>query len=132
MNRNGRGIGLEFVKQLLNRPSTHVLAAVRNITTATELHALEKQFPGRLNIISIDVSSAASIEGGVKEVEKLVGVIDVLINNAGVLVGGWTNAIEGLVELLSSCTSSRFFSRVSPQPPTTQLTTLKALHGTQD
>ncbi|HEY1334998.1 MAG TPA: SDR family oxidoreductase [Myxococcaceae bacterium] len=75
-----RGIGLEFVKQLTGR-GEEVDATARDPDGAPELQAIAR--PGvRLRIYRLDVSEDASVAAFA---EQLVpGMVDVLINNAGV------------------------------------------------
>lgn len=98
-----RGIGLEFVTQLLARGDT-VIATVRApVTTspnaergnASRLWSLTGGINGRnLVILECDVSDETSIKAFTEQVRKLgrkgavlaKGVIDVVVLNAGVLV----------------------------------------------
>jgi NAD(P)-dependent dehydrogenase (short-subunit alcohol dehydrogenase family) len=75
-----RGIGLEFVKQLLARGET-VLATCRDIDKAEALTALQ-QDNDKLELFELDVSDPESRNNFPK---RLAGkAIDVFINNAGV------------------------------------------------
>lgn len=77
---SNRGIGLEFVKQLLTR-GDRVLATCRDIEAATELQALSTK-PGSLELLELDVCSAESMQNLPR---RLNGeAIDILVNNAGV------------------------------------------------
>jgi NAD(P)-dependent dehydrogenase (short-subunit alcohol dehydrogenase family) len=70
----GRGIGLEFARQLKAR-GDKVIATVRNPEAATDLAALG------VRVESLDVADEASVRA---LAERLQGVaLDVLINNAG-------------------------------------------------
>lgn len=112
---------MEFVKQLVSRSSlTHIIAGVRNLSSAHLLYELKKEFPNQIDIITLDVSSIESIRSAVKEVENLdiitsseSGGIDILINNAGVLEGGWVNAIKGSIEELQSNMQINLYGVVS-------------------
>lgn len=75
-----RGIGLEFVRQLLARGET-VLATCRDIDKADELRALEQESE-RLELFELDVAEATSLYNLPKRLEGRA--IDVFINNAGV------------------------------------------------
>jgi NAD(P)-dependent dehydrogenase (short-subunit alcohol dehydrogenase family) len=80
---SGRGIGLEFVRQLLAR-GDHVVAAVRD-PGSRELAALAAGAGGRLVVARCDVADSASIRelaAGLGE-----GAVDLLINNAGTYGG---------------------------------------------
>ncbi|HET9033236.1 MAG TPA: SDR family oxidoreductase [Dokdonella sp.] len=82
-----RGIGLEFVNQLLAR-GDRVIATSRQPARAAELNQLSGRFPGHLKILPLDIAAPRSITELVREVEMLDLTIDVLINNAGVLSKG--------------------------------------------
>jgi NAD(P)-dependent dehydrogenase (short-subunit alcohol dehydrogenase family) len=82
-----RGLGLEFVRQLLARGET-VVAACRQPANADALNALAIANPGRLQVLPLDVTDSGSRTALLREVAAGWGSIDVLINNAGVLVQG--------------------------------------------
>jgi len=82
-----RGIGLEFTRRLLER-GDRVVATCRHPGRALELTRLAGNHPGRLQVLALDVASARSIADLAREIEVLDLRIDVLINNAGVLVEG--------------------------------------------
>jgi NAD(P)-dependent dehydrogenase (short-subunit alcohol dehydrogenase family) len=82
-----RGIGLEFVRQLLGR-GDRVVAACRHTARASELNRLSGQYPGHLKVLPLDVAVPRSIDELVREIDMLELNIDVLINNAGVLPEG--------------------------------------------
>src|SRR6185312_1003207 len=75
-----RGIGLELVRQLIQR-ETSIIATARRPEEALELSALAEQFAGRLRIHSCDVSWDESVAAFAKEISDVP--IDLLINNAG-------------------------------------------------
>ncbi len=77
-----RGIGLELTQQLLDS-GRRVIATCRNPASAAELLASSSN--GALRVLPLDVSDAGSVS-------ELAGrladeVIDVLVNNAGILGG---------------------------------------------
>ena len=85
-----RGIGLEFVRQLLAR-GDRVIAACRHPGRATALNALGGEHPGRLHVLPLDVASEKSRAELVRELPLVLGEdgrLDLLINNAGVLHSG--------------------------------------------
>ena len=77
-----RGIGLEFIKQLVKRENSVVYAGVRNPAS------MENHFPSprpdNLHIVQCDVTSDDSISAAAQIVAKVTGRVDVLINNAGI------------------------------------------------
>lgn len=76
-----RGLGLEFVQQLLAR-GERVIATCRDIATATDLTALTLKHSGQLSLVEMDVSDEASMREAVALLND--EAIDVFINNAGV------------------------------------------------
>ena len=87
-----RGLGLEFVRQLLAR-GHRVVATCRQPGKATALNALAGEHPGRLRVLPLDVSDARSRAELVRELPLLAGDdgpvrLDLLVNNAGVLHSG--------------------------------------------
>ncbi|KAH6884270.1 hypothetical protein B0T10DRAFT_579769 [Thelonectria olida] len=116
-----QGIGLAVAKILATEHSYHVLIGSRN-PQAGEKVALELQQAGqKASTIQLDLESPASIEQAISRIERDFGYLDVLVNNAGVLLdlnhtlGTWdmftktftTNVVgtatltEGLLPLLS-------------------------------
>ena len=85
-----RGIGLEFVRQLLAR-GDHVVAACRNPGKASALNALAGEHPARLHMLPLDVADAKSRASLLHDLPLVLGDdgrIDLLLNNAGVLHSG--------------------------------------------
>lgn len=85
-----RGIGLEFVRQLLAR-GDHVVAACRHPGKASALNALAGEHPGRLHVLPLDVADAKSRASLLHDLPLVLGDdgrIDLLLNNAGVLHSG--------------------------------------------
>lgn len=78
----GRGLGLEFVRQLLHRGDT-IDAGVRVPAEASALQDLSRQSGGRLRLHALDTSKGESVEAFAAVVGEGEPV-DVLINNAGV------------------------------------------------
>lgn len=81
-----RGLGLELVAQLLGR-GWRVVAGCRK-TQERRLTELAGAHPGRLHVMPLDVASERSIAAFVGEVGIVTDRVDLLINNAGVLVSG--------------------------------------------
>ncbi|KAL3457158.1 hypothetical protein BJX64DRAFT_269364 [Aspergillus heterothallicus] len=102
-----RGIGLGLVKELVARPSTTVIATVRNDEAAASLSS-EPITPGpqsSLHILQLDFSTAVSpevIRERVAAAAPSVDHIDVLINNAGCSTF-MNTAIETTADDLRTC-----------------------------
>ncbi|MBU6198146.1 MAG: SDR family oxidoreductase [Xanthomonadaceae bacterium] len=80
-----RGLGLEFVRQLLAR-GDRVIACCRHPGKALALTELAAAHPGHLHVLPLDLASERSIAEAVRETAALTAALDVLINNAGMLV----------------------------------------------
>lgn len=84
-----RGLGLEFVRQLLAR-GDRVIATCRHPARATALNRLAGQHPGHLHILPLDVTEPRSHNAMIGELHLVLGdaLLGLLVNNAGVLLGG--------------------------------------------
>lgn len=81
----GRGLGLEYVSQLLERPKLQVVATCRNPDGADALHSLQEKFPERLDVVKLDVTQEDTIKAAAKHVREKYAKVDTLINVAGIL-----------------------------------------------
>ena len=85
-----RGLGLEFVRQLL-AAGAHVVAACRQPGRATTLNGLAGEHPGRLHVLPLDLAEPRSHAELAHELPLVLGEdgrLDLLVNNAGVLHSG--------------------------------------------
>ncbi|HET8941088.1 MAG TPA: SDR family oxidoreductase [Rudaea sp.] len=82
-----RGLGLEFTRQLLAR-GDRVFAACRHPGKANALTTLAGAHPGHLHVLPLDQDQTRSIDELVREIGAITDTLDVVINNAGVLVSG--------------------------------------------
>ncbi|GFO08397.1 kelch-like protein 18 [Plakobranchus ocellatus] len=82
-----RGLGLEFVKQILAQPSAPevIIAACRDPTSAINLQDIAKSH-SCVKVVKLDVQKDEDIESAYKETAGLVGDrgLNILVNNAGV------------------------------------------------
>jgi NAD(P)-dependent dehydrogenase (short-subunit alcohol dehydrogenase family) len=80
----GRGLGLMFVQQLLERGDT-VWATARTPERSEGLAALAEVHGDRLHTLPLDVADPLSIQEAAEAVERSVGGgLDLLVNNAGI------------------------------------------------
>ncbi len=85
-----RGLGLEFVRQLL-AAGDHVVAACRHPGRATALNTLAGEHPGRLHVLPLDLAHPKSHAELARELPLVLGDdgrLGLLVNNAGVLHSG--------------------------------------------
>ena len=77
-----RGLGLEFARQYL-ADGWQVFAACRDPASAGELQRLARDSSGKLTIVAMDVTEAASIRKAAIQLEDVA--IDLVINSAGIV-----------------------------------------------
>lgn len=85
----GRGIGLEFVTQLLKEKSVHCIYAVtRKKTESKALCQLEVENLERLVVIEADITKNEGRIQLLKDLHQKTNRLDLIIHNAGVLLDG--------------------------------------------
>ena len=72
-------LGFNLVKRCLER-GDFVFATVRRPSEALE--ALKSEYPDKLRILTMELSSTASVEAAAKEAAETVSSVDLIINNA--------------------------------------------------
>ena len=82
-----RGLGLEFTAQLLAR-SAHVIATCRAPGKANALNRLAGEHPGRLHVLPLDHERPQTVAELAREAALVFDGLDLLVNNAGMLVSG--------------------------------------------
>ncbi|KAL8551432.1 hypothetical protein ACS0TY_000501 [Phlomoides rotata] len=81
-----RGIGLELVKQLLEKTKEgHVVATCSNPSVATGLLELKNKFADRLDIHRLHLTNDTTIEETAKAVEDKYGCLNLLINASSLI-----------------------------------------------
>jgi NAD(P)-dependent dehydrogenase (short-subunit alcohol dehydrogenase family) len=93
VNGASRGIGLQFVRTLLDRTEGRVVACCRSPGTAEGLKDLVASAgggEGRLAVVALDVEDQASVDRAVADITSRFGRVDLLLNVAGILGDGVT------------------------------------------
>jgi NAD(P)-dependent dehydrogenase (short-subunit alcohol dehydrogenase family) len=81
-----KGIGFETARQLAASGGVHVVLAARDRAKGVDA-ALKLQAEGLdVEALTLDVTDAASIAAAEKQIEKKFGRLDILINNAGIII----------------------------------------------
>ena len=80
-----RGIGLSLVRALVDR-GLFIFAGARRPDDAQDLQRLMGDHPDRLQIVQLDVTSDDSVRSAADAVRENGSRLDVLVNNAGVLL----------------------------------------------
>ena len=84
-----RGVGLELTRQLLAR-GDRVIATCRQPAQAKTLQHWEDQFGEQLLVLALDVTDDASVQAARMGTESVVDRLDMIINNAGILINSET------------------------------------------
>jgi NAD(P)-dependent dehydrogenase (short-subunit alcohol dehydrogenase family) len=90
-----RGIGLALTKVFLERGDT-VFAGTRRPEQTSALADLHSEFPDSLKTVQLDVVDPVSVGNCPVLLAKSIRELDVLINNAGVLLEGFTVGFAAL------------------------------------
>src|SRR6186713_887160 len=88
-----RGMGLETCRQLLARGLRVVLTAREEDAAERALRTLAAPAASAL-ALRLDVTDAASIEAARRTIEEQLGPVDVLVNNAAVLLFEESGVLE--------------------------------------
>ena len=83
---SNRGIGLEIVKQLVMKQITVILTSRNSAKGEAAVRKLAKDGIKRVVPMELDVSSQASVNRILDKVEKTFGRLDILVNNAAILI----------------------------------------------
>ena len=89
-----RGIGFEVCRQLASR-GLRVIVSGRNLEAATEA---ARRIGGSAESVQLDVSDEVSVETARADVVRRFGAVDVLVNNAGILLAEQAGILETLLE----------------------------------
>jgi NAD(P)-dependent dehydrogenase (short-subunit alcohol dehydrogenase family) len=82
-----RGIGFEIARQLASH-GIRVLAGVRSAEKAAEAGAEFSKAGVSVTPVVLDMADAARVPEALADIERRHGAIDVLVNNAAILIGG--------------------------------------------
>jgi len=80
-----RGLGLHLASQAARR-NHGVIAAVRAESDTSQLEQLTLDYPGRIRVIRMDVTSEEDVSAAAGLVEKEYGSLDGLVNNAAIQI----------------------------------------------
>ena len=125
-----RGIGKAIVKELLVQGASKVYAGSRKTNVLEDLKA---EFGDRLEVLELDITNTESVATAKSKINSL----DILINNAGVLVPGELlneNSLEGLksnleVNVYGLINSTAAFADLLKKDSETAITNLSSLAG---
>jgi NAD(P)-dependent dehydrogenase (short-subunit alcohol dehydrogenase family) len=112
-----RGIGLETVKQLAQQ-GMHVLLGARDQAKGSEAAKKLKSEGLDVEFILLDVDNEKTHAQAAKAIEEKFGKLDVLINNAGIMLdekssGGFTPASKTSAAIFRKTFDTNFFNTVA-------------------
>jgi NAD(P)-dependent dehydrogenase (short-subunit alcohol dehydrogenase family) len=82
-----KGIGYEVARQLA-KEDFHVFIGARNRDAGRKAAEAIAKHGGKATFLEIDVSDNESVTGAAREFSKVVDHLDVLVNNAGIMLDG--------------------------------------------
>src|SRR5713101_4867816 len=94
-----KGIGYEVVRQLTGK-GFQVFIGARNREAGRKAANEIAKKAGKATFLEIDVADNASVTGAAREFAKAADHLDVLVNNAGIIVDGDNGILEISDELL--------------------------------
>lgn len=81
-----RGLGLELTKLFL-KEGHEVAAGMRANSNSDALDSLKKEYSNRLKIIQLDMKDESTMAHSADLIKSQWGSLDIIINNAGILLG---------------------------------------------
>jgi NAD(P)-dependent dehydrogenase (short-subunit alcohol dehydrogenase family) len=93
-----KGIGREVARQLATK-AFHVFVGARNAEAGRKAVDEIVKEGGEATFLEIDVADNASVTAAAQEFSKIVDHLDVLVNNAGIIVDGDDSILEVTDEL---------------------------------
>lgn len=94
-----KGIGLEIARQLAGK-GFHVFIGARDAKAGKAAVAQIASNDGKATLLRIDVSDDESVIAAARELASLTDHLNVLVNNAGIIVEGDTNVLSNSDDLL--------------------------------
>lgn len=99
------GIGLEVATQLAKTHGFHVIIGSRHVQAGRDAASALTKDGHAASSVQLDLTSDESIAAAASTIESEFGVLDVLINNAGILI----DHVEGITDAYKGLTTRELF-----------------------
>jgi NAD(P)-dependent dehydrogenase (short-subunit alcohol dehydrogenase family) len=109
-----KGLGFEMSRQLAQQGLTVIIAA-RKLEAAVAAATILENEGFNAEAIALDINDSAQIQSAAQEIQDRFGKLDVLINNAGIMLDGeWaiSNASSVSVDTIRKTFDTNFFALV--------------------
>jgi NAD(P)-dependent dehydrogenase (short-subunit alcohol dehydrogenase family) len=107
-----KGLGFEISRQLAKQ-GIRVLLGARDLEKGKAAAAKLQQEGLDVQPIAIDISNPESIESAIAAIKELGG-LDILINNAGVLLEDWSTPVSEIsLEIIAQTLQTNFYGALS-------------------
>ncbi|KAF4772896.1 short-chain dehydrogenase [Colletotrichum scovillei] len=103
------GIGEAVVRQLAKIPGFHVVIGSRNLEHGSRLAESLKTENCSVSSIQLDITSDESILKAIESIQKTHGRLDVLINNAGILLDTYPDLFSSTRDLFRKTYETNVF-----------------------
>lgn len=103
------GIGEAVVRSLAKTPNFHVIIGSRRLELGNEIANSLKEQGHSVSAIQLDITSDDSIDKAIEEITNVHGKLDVLVNNAGVLLDAQPDAFVSTRDLFSKTFNTNVF-----------------------
>ena len=110
-----RGLGYEWIKQLLIRDSQNIVFALVRNKTATEDRLRKDNIAGNVHVLEADVTDLSALRAAVAQVSSITkGTLDYLIHNAALVStrSGFSTVLDQPVEELAADLNESFQANV--------------------
>ncbi|KAF9880519.1 short chain dehydrogenase family [Colletotrichum karsti] len=107
------GIGEAVVRQLAKIPNFHVIIGSRSLESGAKVADSLNQEGHSVTAIQLDITSDDSVVKAMAEITESHGRLDVLVNNAGILIDTSEDAYTSIRDLFSKTFNTNVFGTVA-------------------
>lgn len=90
---SAQGIGRAIAVELARQGAGHVVLLDRNLEAVQQTADLVRDIGGEATVSAIDLRDGSAIQGAVESAVEVMGGLDTVVNNAGVIEGAFTDQL---------------------------------------